>query len=100
MRAQTVRYSMSAALTLMALAVAATAAHAGRMTITKNKTLTANYRGQIRFGADNITLDCAGHKILFSLVSTDGCGTGGTSRCGIHAVSRSGITIKNCEVTG
>jgi parallel beta-helix repeat protein len=91
---------MSVALALVALAVAPTAAHAGRMTITKNKTLTGNYRGQIRFGADNITLDCAGHKIRFSLVNTDGCGTTGTARCGIHAVNRSGITIKNCEVTG
>ena len=100
MSTRTVRYSMSVALALVALAVAPTAAHAGRMTITKNKTLTADYRGQIRFGADGITLDCAGHKILFSTINTDDCGTGGTSRCGIHAVNRTGITIKNCEVTG
>jgi parallel beta-helix repeat protein len=92
---------VSGAFAIGALGPTATA-HAtnGRMVITTNKTLKADHTGQIQFNADNITLDCAGHKISFTVANTNGCGGGGAQRCGIRAENRSGITIKNCEVTG
>ncbi len=79
-----------------------TMAHAtnGRMVITTNKTLTADHTGQIHINANNITLDCAGYDISYTVANTNGCGDTGTLRCGIRAENRSGITIKNCEVTG
>lgn len=77
-------------------------AHAtsGLMTITKTTKLKENHRGQIRFGANNITLDCAGHKISYSAPSSGGCGTNGASTCGIHVRNRTGITITSCKVVG
>jgi parallel beta-helix repeat protein len=91
---------VSVAFAIIALGPTAIA-HAtnGRMVITANRTLTTDHTGQIKLNADNITLDCAGHKISFTVANTDGCG-GGALRCGIRAENRSGITIKNCEVTG
>lgn len=61
-------------------------------TITDNTTLADNLldcpgTGLI-IGADNITLDCAGHSI-----------TGQTSDTGIYADGYSGLTIKNCIIT-
>lgn len=84
-------------------AVAPGPAHAttGIMTITQTTTLTANHTGQIRFGASNITLDCAGYEVRFSpRQSSGGCGTGGTMTCGIRSLNRTGITIRNCDVVG
>lgn len=100
MRALAVSYSVPVVLTLVA--AAATGAHAtsGQMIIKSNRTLTENHIGQIRFGANNITLDCAGHKISLLPVKINDCGATGAQRCGIHAANRTGITIKNCEVVG
>lgn len=78
-------------------------AHAttGIMTINSSTTLTANHFGQIRFGANNITLDCAGYEIRFSARQPAGdCGVDGTQTCGIRALNRTGITIRNCDVVG
>lgn len=95
------RILMSVAFAIVAIGPTAMA-HAtnGRMVVNANKTLTANHTGQIHITANNITLDCAGHTISFTVASTTGCGSGGAQRCGIRAQNRSGITIKNCEVTG
>ncbi|MBL8298092.1 MAG: right-handed parallel beta-helix repeat-containing protein [Rhodanobacteraceae bacterium] len=73
----------------------------GIMTINQTTTLTANHVGQIRFGANNITLDCAGHQISYSARQPSGsCGVSGTQTCGIHSLNRTGITIRNCDVVG
>lgn len=77
------------------VATPAVASAAGLLTITANRTLTANYQGTIRFGANNITLDCKGFEITPS--SNTSC-TGG--KCGIQATGRAGITIKNCLISG
>lgn len=92
------KYVVSVAIAIVALGPTAIA-HAtnGRMIITSNTTLTADHTGQIQFNANNITLDCAGHKITYTVANTTGCGG---FRCGIRAQNRSGITIRNCEVTG
>ena len=42
-------------------------------------------------GADDITLDCGGHSIT---------GDGGTGNIGISFNSRTGVTIKNCRLSG
>lgn len=102
MHSPAVRYILgSVAFAIVALGPTAMA-HAtnGRMVITANRTLTADHTGQIQLNANNITLDCAGHTISYTGANTDGCGSGGTLRCGIRAENRSGITIKNCSVTG
>ena len=95
---------LCAVLVLLVLgAVAPGSAHAttGIMTITSTTTLTANHTGQIRFGASNITLDCAGYEIRFAARQpSGGCGVSGTQTCGIRSLNRTGITIRNCDVVG
>jgi parallel beta-helix repeat protein len=96
-------YVCSVLVSLVVGAVAPRSAHAttGLMTITSTTTLRANHTGQIRFGADNITLNCAGYQINYSArYSAGGCGASGTLTCGIHALNRTGITIRNCDVVG
>jgi parallel beta-helix repeat protein len=102
MHSPAVRYILvSVAFAIVALGPTPMAhATSGRMVINANKTLTADHTGQIQLNANNITLDCAGHKISYTVANTTGCGSGGAQRCGIRAENRSGITIKNCEVTG
>jgi YVTN family beta-propeller protein/parallel beta-helix repeat protein len=67
-------------------------------TITSNATLSAdmNCSGTgLTIGADNITLDCAGHSIFNSLTTNgDGAGTG------ISLANRTGVTVKNCTLSG
>lgn len=93
-------------LSLVVGVFAARAAHApvliatGIILITSNRTLTADHGGQIRFGANNITLDCAGYNINYSSAYSGGCGGTGTLKCGIHSLNQTGITIKNCDVIG
>jgi len=57
--------------------------------ITTTTTLTADCTSSIEITADNVTLDCNQHTI-----------TGSGSSNGINLVSRSGVTVKNCNVTG
>ncbi len=79
------------ALVIAAVAVfpAPVAATDDPLTIQVTTTLTENHLGSIIIGADGITLDCAGHT-----VSGIGSGTG------INLTERTGVTIKNCQVTG
>jgi parallel beta-helix repeat protein len=56
--------------------------------ITTNTTLTADHQGPVVIGADGITLDCAGHTIS------------GPGNVGIDLSGRTGVTVKNCTVTG
>ncbi len=60
----------------------------GTLTITESTTLIQNHRGNIVIGADNITLDCAGHALT---------GPGRTSGvAGIEIMQRTGVTVRNC----
>jgi len=58
------------------------------LTITMDTTFSEDLTDNIIIGANNITLDCAGHTIA-------GDGTG----FGIHQVGRTGVTIKDCNIT-
>ncbi len=86
---------MKASLSILALVIAAVAvlpvpvsATADPLTITATTTLTADHSGSIIIGANGITLDCAGHSV-----------TGSGSGNGIFLSGRTGVTVKNCEVT-
>lgn len=73
------------------LAVASSAfGSSGPMLITTDTTLTEDHYGPIGFGADSVTLDCAGHSVIGPSPS------GG----GIGVFHRSHVTIRNCHVTG
>lgn len=92
-----VRLSVALFLAIAALGSAADAAAAGQMVITTDTNLTADHWGNVRFNADNITLDCQGHQIHSTGSAVVNCGT---SKCGIVANGRKNITIRNCEVVG
>jgi len=79
------------------IAGTASANQYGVRTITSNTTLTDNQYGAIIFGANNITLDCAGYQVHIASQSTNNCNG---SKCGIVANGRSNITIRNCHVVG
>ena len=64
----------------------------GTLVITSNVTLTEDHYGNISIGADNVTLDCAGHTVFEPGVS----GFSG----GIEIDGRTGITVTHCTVTG
>lgn len=96
-------YFCAVLVSLVLGAAASGSAHAtsGIMTITSTTTLTENHTGQVRFGASNITLDCAGYEIRFAARQpAGGCGVSGTQTCGIRSLNRTGITIRNCDVVG
>jgi parallel beta-helix repeat protein len=65
-------------------------ATSGGMLITTNTTLSEDHYGPIGFGADGVTLDCAGHSVIGPSLP------GG----GIAVFRRSHVTIRNCNVTG
>ncbi len=64
------------------------------VTITSSETLISNMTQSssgtacVTFGADDITLDCAGHVI-----------TGLGSGYGVHALGRDNVTVQNCTIT-
>ncbi len=64
-----------------------TEAQGGEIFIDKDTVLDHDIIGSIEIIADDITLDCNGHKI-------QGSGTG----VGILLIDREGVTIKNCRV--
>ena len=64
----------------------------GKRTIVFDTTLMADHNGSVFIEANNVTLDCAGHTIT-------GPGRGGSVH-GIHVARRTGVTVKNCVVTG
>jgi parallel beta-helix repeat protein len=62
------------------------------LTVAESLTLTADHAGSIVITADDVVLDCAGHTV-----------SGPTTRAssgGIEFVNVSGVTIRNCVVTG
>jgi parallel beta-helix repeat protein len=73
----------------LALAVGPNAsATSGTLVITANTTLTEDHNGTISIWADDVTLDCADHRIS------------GPGSAGIRIDSRRGITVRNCDVSG
>lgn len=64
----------------------------GTLSITTSTTLTEDHQGSIVVNGDNVTLDCAGHLVR-------GPGTVGQD-AGITVSGRTGVTIKNCHVSG
>ena len=60
----------------------------GGLTITTDTTLVEDHFGDILIAADNIGLDCDGHKVE------------GSSSSGIVLFERTGVTVKNCIVSG
>jgi parallel beta-helix repeat protein len=65
------------------------AATVGVMQITVDTTLTEDHNGPIEIVADSVTLDCDGHKV-----------TGIGSGLGISMFEQSGVTIRDCDVSG
>jgi trimeric autotransporter adhesin len=56
--------------------------------LTQSTTLTSDVSGPVVIGADNITLDCAGHRIT------------ATGWAAVDLTDRTGVTVKNCHVGG
>lgn len=88
---------LGAALTafVLCLALLPTVAASGvdsLMQIAADTTLTKDHNGQIEVVADNVTLDCADHKVT-------GSGTGESAGTGISIDSRTGVTVRNCDVS-
>src|SRR6266545_3673360 len=77
-----------AALLLLLLVPGTSLATTGTLLITSDTTLTENHDGSIVIGADNVTLDCAGHEVR------------GPGFAGVLLVGRSGVMVKNCRATG
>jgi parallel beta-helix repeat protein len=61
--------------------------------VTSNTTLTEDHRGSILIDGDNVTLDCAGFRVV-------GSGIDPATADGIVAAYRTGVTIRNCMVEG
>jgi parallel beta-helix repeat protein len=73
------------------------------LTITTDTTLTEDYFGNIVIGADGVTLDGDGHMIIgpgtdFVICDPDTKRIRATA--GILLEGRTGVTVKNCRVTG
>jgi parallel beta-helix repeat protein len=74
---------------LLAVPSVQVAATSGTLSVTTDTTLTEDHDGDIVIDMDNVTLDCAGHTV-----------TGTGSGIGIWADFRTGVTVKNCDVSG
>ncbi len=61
----------------------------GTLVVSADTTLTENHNGNIVIDADGVTLDCAGFSV-----------TGSGSGSGIVLATKTGVTVKNCNVTG
>lgn len=59
--------------------------------IYESKTLTEDHVGGIGIKADNVTLNCAGHSIIWDPADEE---------AGILIEGQSGVTVKNCVVEG
>lgn len=106
------RYWLATLSILSAVATTGTASAAvnyGVLNLTASKTLTKDQYGAVVFLADNITLDCAGKQVHISSYTPErNCPHGndpevpdaGGNRCGIIAVNKQNITVKNCHVVG
>src|SRR5262245_237042 len=62
----------------------------GPMLIDRTTTLVEDHQGPIGIRADNITLDCAGHKVTGPGISAESSG--------INVVRRTAVTVMNCIV--
>jgi TolB protein len=65
----------------------------GTLVITSDTTLTKDHFGSIVIDADDVTLDCAGFRVV-------GPSSDPTVQEGIVVAHRSGVTIRNCVVQG
>ena len=63
----------------------------GTLSITADTVLTEDHTGLIDIVNDGVTLDCAGYSVI---------GTPGDTSGGIRVVERTGVTVRNCHVTG
>ncbi len=59
------------------------------MQVSVDTTLTEDHNGNIEILADNVTLDCSGHRVI-------GIGSGR----GITVEGRTGVAVRNCHVVG
>jgi len=73
---------------VMAIAAPSVSAASGSTTVTATTTLAADQQGPISIVADGVTLDCAGHQLT------------GPGFAGIDLSGRTGVTVKNCRVSG
>jgi len=79
------------ALMFALMPAAPASATSGYREIGTSTVLTANHDGQIEIVANNVTLDCAGYVVSW---------TGEEAWFGIGILERTGVTVRNCEVTG
>lgn len=91
MRGSRLAWIASVALVVQVLSVTTPVdATSGELVVSSDTTLTADHNGSIFVDADDVTLDCAGHRI-----------TGGDDYwVGIDITSRSGITVRDCRISG
>ncbi len=66
----------------------------GEMVVARDTTLVQDHVGTVVIAADDVTLDCAGHRITGTGTAEDG--SDGT---GVLVDSRTGVTVENCHVT-
>src|SRR4051794_30745393 len=78
----------AAVVCLMLVVVPVASATTGTLVITSDKTLGEDHVGNIVVGTDGVILDCAGHSV-------SGGGTFGVLLSG-----RTGVSVKNCDVSG
>lgn len=78
-------------LVLTAVPSSAAATTMGTLFIEWDTSLTEDHHGRIVIVADNVTLDCGPHLIL---------GSGEEESVGIALGGRTGVTVKNCDVSG
>ena len=89
-KARTVGTALFVFVLAMWIAIPATAnATSGTMIVTQNTVLTEDQFGPIIVGADNITLDCAGFRVV-----------GFSVGIGVDLEGRSGVTVQHCRVSG
>lgn len=87
------RLTLVSVMALVAVLVPAvpTLGTSGRMSVSSDTTLTEDHLGGVDIVADDVTLDCAGNSVI---------GPGIDGRHGIDLGDVSGVTVKNCTVTG
>ena len=91
-RTRTVAAASAALLLVPLVGVSPAAATDGTRHLTHSATLQADYLGNIVIETDNVTLDCAGHTIH---------GPGAADMvAGVFIDHASGVTVKQCVITG
>ena len=64
---------------------------AGTLSITANTILTGDHTGTIFISTNSVTLDCNGHTVT---------GPGTIAGFGVFVSGATGVTVKNCNITG